>query len=163
MGFDKRRGGGGFGGGKSFGGSRGGSRFGGRDSAPQQMHQAVCADCGNKCEVPFRPTGDKPVYCRDCFSKKGGGRSDSAPRRDFGDSAPRRDFNNRPSAQPSFGGGEGMGEVKRQLEALNSKLDKLVQSLAAQPQIKKVEAKAVVKAAPKKAEKKAAPKKKTKK
>ncbi|MCX6739887.1 MAG: hypothetical protein NTZ49_01505 [Candidatus Parcubacteria bacterium] len=39
--------------------------FGGRPA----MHEATCAECGKRCEVPFRPTGDKPVYCSDCFAK----------------------------------------------------------------------------------------------
>jgi CxxC-x17-CxxC domain-containing protein len=38
------------------------------------MHDTVCADCGNNCRVPFRPNGEKPVYCVNCFSKRGGGR-----------------------------------------------------------------------------------------
>jgi CxxC-x17-CxxC domain-containing protein len=37
-----------------------------------QMHSAVCATCGKVCEVPFRPTGDKPIYCSSCFEKEGG-------------------------------------------------------------------------------------------
>lgn len=47
-----------------FGGGQNGFK---RDSNRPQMHQAVCAECGKRCEVPFRPTGDKPVYCSDCF------------------------------------------------------------------------------------------------
>jgi CxxC-x17-CxxC domain-containing protein len=34
------------------------------------MHDAVCADCGKQTQVPFRPTEGRPVYCRDCFSKR---------------------------------------------------------------------------------------------
>ncbi len=34
----------------------------------REMHPAVCAQCGNDTMVPFRPRGDKPVYCSDCFS-----------------------------------------------------------------------------------------------
>ena len=34
---------------------------------PREMHEAVCGDCGNVAKVPFKPTGDKPVYCSDCF------------------------------------------------------------------------------------------------
>lgn len=34
------------------------------------LHKAVCADCGKGCEVPFRPSGDRPVYCKECFSKR---------------------------------------------------------------------------------------------
>lgn len=45
--------------------NRGG--FGGRTQ--REMHKAVCAECGVETEVPFRPSGDRPVYCRDCFSK----------------------------------------------------------------------------------------------
>jgi CxxC-x17-CxxC domain-containing protein len=29
----------------------------------------VCAECGNDAMVPFRPRGDRPVYCSDCFSR----------------------------------------------------------------------------------------------
>jgi len=32
-----------------------------------QLHEAVCYACNKKTEVPFRPTGVKPVYCRKCY------------------------------------------------------------------------------------------------
>jgi CxxC-x17-CxxC domain-containing protein len=32
--------------------------------------KAICADCKAECEVPFRPTGDRPVYCKECFTKR---------------------------------------------------------------------------------------------
>ncbi len=41
-----------------------------RDSGPHQMHKAICSECGKECEVPFKPTEGRPVYCRDCFMKK---------------------------------------------------------------------------------------------
>ena len=31
--------------------------------------KAICSDCKKECEVPFRPTGDRPVYCKECFGK----------------------------------------------------------------------------------------------
>lgn len=46
----------------------GGFRRGG-DRPQREMHTAVCAACGVETQVPFRPTGDRPVFCRDCFSK----------------------------------------------------------------------------------------------
>ncbi len=55
----KRGGGGGYGG--------GGGGYGGGGS--RQMYDAVCADCGSACQVPFEPRQDRPVYCSDCFSK----------------------------------------------------------------------------------------------
>lgn len=47
------------------------SGFGGRGGSYQQreMHPATCAACGTQTQVPFRPSGDRPVYCRDCFSQ----------------------------------------------------------------------------------------------
>ena len=49
----------------------GGRRFGNRsfDSGPREMHKAVCSDCKQDCEVPFKPTEGKPVYCKECYSK----------------------------------------------------------------------------------------------
>ncbi len=32
--------------------------------------KAICAECKTECEVPFRPSGDRPVYCKDCFAKR---------------------------------------------------------------------------------------------
>ena len=42
----------------------------GRDSAPMEMHRATCADCQKECELPFKPSGDRPVYCKECFAKR---------------------------------------------------------------------------------------------
>ncbi len=38
------------------------------EGGPREMHPAVCAQCGMDTMVPFRPRGDRPVYCSDCFS-----------------------------------------------------------------------------------------------
>ena len=59
---------------------------GNRDFGPRSMHQATCAECGNACEVPFRPSGDKPVYCSNCFEKNKGSDFRKPARRDFGKS-----------------------------------------------------------------------------
>lgn len=160
------------GGRRSFDDRRGGSRFGGRDSGPKQMFEATCADCGdlcqvpfkpngsrpvycsncfdkhntrderggddrrdsrprfeekrmfdatcdncgNACQVPFRPSGEKPVYCNDCFSTMGGGRSERG-----GD---RRDSRPRPAA-----GGDSNKELLSQFNLLNAKLDRIISSL----------------------------------
>ncbi len=49
---------------------RGGGSGGNFDRGPREMHKATCAECGNECEVPFKPDGSRPVYCRDCFQKR---------------------------------------------------------------------------------------------
>jgi len=53
--------------------SSGGQRPSGRGGDRPTMHRATCSDCGNNCELPFRPTGSRPVFCSDCFGKQDGG------------------------------------------------------------------------------------------
>ena len=36
----------------------------------REMHEAICSDCGQECEVPFRPDPNRLVYCRDCWSER---------------------------------------------------------------------------------------------
>ncbi|MBI5794495.1 hypothetical protein HZA87_05470 [Candidatus Uhrbacteria bacterium] len=73
------------------GGWKGSNKFGGkkpwerqasdRDGDRPMLHKAVCNACGQSCEVPFRPNGRKPVFCRECFVKPEGKTSyTSAPR-----------------------------------------------------------------------------------
>lgn len=40
------------------------------ERAPREMYDAVCAECGAPCKVPFQPRDDRPVYCSECFSSK---------------------------------------------------------------------------------------------
>jgi CxxC-x17-CxxC domain-containing protein len=84
---------GGFGG-RSSGGFRG------RDSGrPIEHHNAICSKCGAACQVPFRPTGTKPVLCAKCFREGGSARS-------------------MPSHQP--------GVSPEQLKQINIKLDRIL-------------------------------------
>jgi CxxC-x17-CxxC domain-containing protein len=46
--------------------SRTGSSYGSRE---RTLHTVTCSDCGEEAQVPFKPSGDKPVYCRDCYQK----------------------------------------------------------------------------------------------
>jgi CxxC-x17-CxxC domain-containing protein len=32
--------------------------------------RVICAECNKECEIPFKPSGDRPVYCKECFSKR---------------------------------------------------------------------------------------------
>ena len=121
------RGGGGRGG-RDFGrgGSRGGG-FGGRDSGRREMFKAVCDECGNECEVPFRPSGDKPVYCSDCFEKRQG--SDGGSRKIF-------DGPHFQDEKRSTGGTD--DRYKEQLNAINAKLDKIIRTLEPNVRVKLV-------------------------
>jgi len=120
------RGGGGFRGGNRGGGGGGGFRGGNRggDRGEITMHKAVCDECHKSCEVPFRPSNDKPIYCSECFGSKRGA-DDRGPKRDFGDRAPRREFNDRP-AQSFAPAGD---DVKKQLAEIRTKLDRLTSAV----------------------------------
>ena len=73
----------------------------GRDSK-LEMFEVICDECGRKCEVPFKPTTSKPVYCSDCFKKKG-------------------------NSKGSFN--KSSGQSSEELEQINRKLDKIMKAL----------------------------------
>lgn len=52
---------------RSSGGGSGGYGGGG---GQRELHDVICADCGCATQVPFKPTGSKPVYCSECFGKR---------------------------------------------------------------------------------------------
>lgn len=54
---------------KKMGEFRGGPRrdF---DRGPREMHKATCTECKKECEVPFKPTEGKDVFCQECFKKR---------------------------------------------------------------------------------------------
>jgi CxxC-x17-CxxC domain-containing protein len=56
---------------------------------PREMVQGdwTCSDCGAKItELPFKPAADRPINCKECWSKK---KDQGGPKRDF---APRKMF-----------------------------------------------------------------------
>lgn len=141
-GFNKGgyKGAGGYKGKPSFGGARAGgfSRGGDREERPE-LHSATCNQCGKSCEVPFKPNGKKPIYCRDCFRKEEG--HASAPR--YGGSNSDRPSFDRPSYdRPSYDRQDasekpayrstprvGSDEVAKQLKELNAKMDRILNAL----------------------------------
>jgi len=133
--------------------NRGGNRdYNRRDSGRPPMHQAVCDKCGQDCEVPFRPTAGKPVYCSDCFKK-------IEPRQSESRSFQRSSFNDKPMHQavcdkcgqdcevpfrPTKGkpiycdncfvkderrGSKNNDQFKEQFTLLNTKLDEILKTL----------------------------------
>jgi len=36
------------------------------------MYAVICYECGKDCELPFKPIGNRPVYCKECFAKRKG-------------------------------------------------------------------------------------------
>lgn len=76
-----------------------------------EMHEVTCDKCKKQCEVPFKPTKGKPVFCSDCFRKDG----DSSPRNRF--EPENRDTASQPETSPE------------QLNEINAKLDKILEIL----------------------------------
>src|SRR3989442_3354073 len=56
----------------SYGSSSYGGGYGSGGRGPREMFSATCSSCGKEAQVPFQPSGDKPVYCSDCFQQHGG-------------------------------------------------------------------------------------------
>ena len=42
----------------------------GNGSRERTYTRVVCSECRKECEIPFKPSGDRPVYCKECFSKR---------------------------------------------------------------------------------------------
>lgn len=118
---------------------------GGFNKEDRQMHPATCAECGKSCQVPFRPSAGKQVFCNDCFSKMRGeetferrdpfqkdrgfktdSRSDF--RKDF--KSDRSSFNDRNDRAPRFApapaAAPNMDGVIKQLQTMSMKLDTLM-------------------------------------
>jgi CxxC-x17-CxxC domain-containing protein len=139
---------------RSFGSRGDNRRFGDRDSGrPVKMHQAICNACGKECELPFKPTGDKPVFCSNCFGNKA--HSSRSSGRDSGKSnfqekrmysaictecgnkceVPFRPTGGKPIyCSNCFRKGDNIGgknaeQFKEQFELLNAKLDNILKLL----------------------------------
>jgi len=68
-------------------------------SRERSFTKVICAECGKECEIPFKPSSDRPVYCRECFAKRKDGDSFRRKRDDnFGEE--NREFHRR--KKPSF-------------------------------------------------------------
>ncbi|MEK6984166.1 MAG: CxxC-x17-CxxC domain-containing protein [Nanoarchaeota archaeon] len=83
--------------------------FGNSDFEKKRFH-AICDKCGDSCELPFKPTGGRPVYCSNCFRKDD-------------NSEPRGKFKKRID-EPSG------NEFGKELFEINKKLDLILESLA---------------------------------
>ena len=99
--------------------------FGRPKSDERQMYDAVCANCGNNCQIPFRPSPGRDVFCSRCFEKNEGSESRRPERRAFDKpSFNRKDSRSRTNDAPNY---------KAQFEALNAKMDKILNLLTPTP------------------------------
>ncbi len=89
-------------------------------SGPSQMYEAICDDCRKPCRVPFEPNGNRPVYCKNCFDRQGGGREKGRIAGAAGNIGP---------------DGFSVNDIKTQLAMINIKLDKLLKNVVKSDQV----------------------------
>jgi CxxC-x17-CxxC domain-containing protein len=127
---------------------RGSGRFSRRDrdrDRPSEMHSAICDKCGKDCEVPFKPTQGKPIYCSDCFRDKS---REAGSRSGFG----------KPSEKPS---NENFDQINKKLDRILSILESAKKPVEKKPEFKKPEEELLVLEEPKIIKKKKPKKKKS--
>jgi len=83
------------------------------------MYDAVCSECGKDCQVPFRPSGEKPVFCSECFEKQNGGRKRESRGGEFRGRDSRSDGGRR-------GGGIEVDKLMREMEKIDRKLERVL-------------------------------------
>ncbi|MBD3312792.1 hypothetical protein GF352_05055 [archaeon] len=37
-----------------------------------KTHAAICSECGEWCDVPFKPKSNKEILCKDCYKELNG-------------------------------------------------------------------------------------------
>lgn len=103
--------------------------FSGGNGRGKPLFSADCSNCGTYCEVPFRPTQGRPVFCRDCFKTQDQGQDRFADDRFGSDRYEARPYRKeakpfRESSVPSAG-----KMTEEQFKTLNAKLDKILNIL----------------------------------
>ncbi|MGE5541009.1 MAG: CxxC-x17-CxxC domain-containing protein [Bacillota bacterium] len=102
----------------------GGQSFGqrGRSFEKKELYDVECNKCHKPTQVPFRPNGKKPVYCKECFvPDTDAQRSSRFERRP---SAPRSE----PLVMPKD---SRIDEILRRLDSMERTLEKLSSTLEA--------------------------------
>lgn len=88
-------------------------------SDSKEPHKTTCDGCHTPCEVPFKPNGKKPVYCRNCYKGKETTTS----------------FSGQPFSRPTEYKDDGSTDLKKQFTILNTKLDRLISAIEAQTRV----------------------------
>ncbi len=114
-----------FGGDKKPWDNKGGKSFGNNDD--REMFSATCSGCGKSCQVPFKPSFGKPVFCDDCFTKT---RNGEAPAR----SNSYNDRGDRGARPVQVSSTANTDVLARQMQVIAGKLDTLIDLVSRQSQ-----------------------------
>ncbi len=99
----------------------------GSSSMGASMHRATCSACGKQCEVPFKPTGSRPIFCSMCFQKEG----DSNHKRSNSMNSGRSMMSEKRSYKTDSNKYEGRNtdNTSEQFRVINTKLDAILEAL----------------------------------
>lgn len=92
-----------------------------------KLHEAICDKCGQKCDLPFEPTGNKPIYCRSCFRENQNSGERFEQRNKPHDRFEKRE--SRSSNRFEEDDQSGQDPSKDSLDRINRKLDKIMKAL----------------------------------
>lgn len=107
------------------------------DKRQTELFQATCSNCHKNCDVPFKPNGKKPVFCKDCFVREGDGQANNAygnkPRGEYSNDRYSNDRgndrgNDRPYAPKPADDGR-ITAMQKELASINAKLDVIIQTV----------------------------------
>lgn len=89
--------------------------------------KTICTKCGGQAEVPFKPNGSKPVFCRDCFSSQAVDYAKSPRPVPFSNTKPTRRFdrNSEPSHLENRSGSD-YKSLLNKINNLESKIDAIL-------------------------------------
>jgi CxxC-x17-CxxC domain-containing protein len=94
------------------------------------VHETVCDKCGVKCDVPFKPTNNKPIYCRSCYRQINSGSSVSSDRNNDRPNSSKSEFREpRSNSFENMALLDAQADLKREIEKINQKLDKIMKTL----------------------------------
>jgi len=102
------------------------SRHDSQNGRSHQMYDAVCSDCNKPCRVPFMPTSGKPIYCSECFEKRGNSRGN--------------DNNDSRRPRSSSFSNHSPKNYDKQFKTINEKLDVILKILMPKEEVENVEA-----------------------
>jgi CxxC-x17-CxxC domain-containing protein len=101
------------------------------DRSEIKMNKATCSECSSICEVPFKPSQDRPVFCSNCFMSKRDGTFEKKDERKGNfrenDRREKRDSYSTTSTSNLNANNTSIevADLKKQINNLNTKIDSL--------------------------------------